>query len=585
MGEVEGQEAQTAKSPRWEWIAAGALSALVVALHAVRLFFAGALWRDEAAAARLAQLPTLGEIRGLFQHEAFPLLFPCTVRVYTLLFGNGDLAFRAFGFAVGLGIVSILWWNARSTARTVPLLSLALLGLDLPFLVYGDSLRGYGLGSAFLLLTYGLLARALAAPPAPHPAERGRAKRLAPLAPFVPAALAAIASVQVLLSNASLVGALCAAAALVAVRRRRHRRVGQAVGIGACGALAALSLLPYAGSLAAARRQWSFIVVYPVGPSRLFHEFASTLGPLVVRLIWLGLVGVGLWAVARRSEQEDRTLFAALTIPCVLVSNGVFLSILSYTPRPWYFLPLLALLASALDTLFAGLARSADGSWRRSWPLRSLPPARLRVAAVVVLLAAQAVPLAQSATLRQTNVDRVARQVASAAAPGDLVVVDPWYFGVSFNRYYRGTARWVTLPDLPDHRIHRYDLLKVRMAARHPIDDVLAAVAATLRSRHRVWLVGGYKALRPNDDLSFLQPLPELPPAPHSPDGWHDRPYTLAWSRELTVFLELHAARLEPMAIPAGERANPLEDLPLTVAGGWQERMAAAVRLNPRRAG
>jgi hypothetical protein len=578
---VEGQEARTPKISRWEWIAAGALSALVVALHAVRLWFAGALWRDEAAAARLAQLPTLGEIRGLFQHEAFPLLFPFTVRVYTFLFGNGDLAFRAFGFAVGLAIVAILWWNARSTARTVPLLSLALLGLDLPFLVYGDSLRGYGLGSAFLLLTYGLLARALETPPAKRRVER--------LAPLALAALAAISSVQVLLSNASLVSALCAAAALVAVRRRRHRRVGQAVGIAGCGALAALSLLPYAGSLAAARRQWSFIVVYPVGPSRLFHEFASTLGPLVVRLIWLGLVGVGLWAVARRSQQDDRTLFAALTIPCALVSNGVFLSILSYTPRPWYFLPLLALLASALDTLFAGLARSAGGwrGWRGWW--RSIPPARLRVAAVVVLLAAQAVPLARSAALCQTNVDRVARQVASAAAPGDLVVVDPWYFGVSFNRYYRGTARWVTLPDLPDHRIHRYDLLKVRMAARHPIDDVLEAVAATLRSRHRVWLVGGYKTLRPEDDLSFLPPLPELPPAPHTPDGWHDRPYTLAWSRQLTVFLEVHAARLEPVAISpgkrAGERANPLEDLPLTVAGGWQERVAAAAPLNPRRAG
>ncbi len=581
---MEGQAAQSAKRARWEWIAAGALSALVVALHAVRLLFAGALWRDEAAAARLAQLPTLGEIRGLFQHEAFPLLFPYTVRAYTCLFGNGDLAFRAFGFAVGLAIVAILWWNARSTARTVPLLSLALLGLDLPFLVYGDSLRGYGLGSAFLLLTYGLLARALEAPPA---------KRWTPSVALVPAALAAVASVQVLLSNASLVGALCAAAALVALRRRRHRRVGLAVGIAACGALAALSLLPYAGSLAAARRQWSFIVVYPVGPSRLFHEFASTLGPLVVRLTWLGLVGVGLWAVVRRSQQDDRTLFAALTIPCALASNGVFLSILSYTPRPWYFLPLLALLASALDTLFAGLARSADR--------RAGPPARLRVWAVVVLLAAQAVPLARSAALRQTNVDRVARQVASAAAPGDLVVVDPWYFGVSFNRYYRGTARWVTLPDLPDHRIHRYDLLKVRMAARHPIDDVLAEVTATLRSGHRVWLVGGYKTLRPNDDLSFLQPLPELPPAPQTPDGWHDRPYTLAWSRELTVFLELHAGLLKPVAISpgerAGERANPLEDLPLTVAGGWQERVATAATVaatspsaatapvNPRRAG
>src|ERR1700729_80013 len=110
MGEVEGQEVRTAKISRWEWGAAVALSALVVALHAVRLLFAGALWRDEAAAARLAQLPTLGEIRGLFQHEAFPLLFPFTVRAYTFLFGNGDLAFRAFGFAVGLAIVAILWW-------------------------------------------------------------------------------------------------------------------------------------------------------------------------------------------------------------------------------------------------------------------------------------------------------------------------------------------------------------------------------------------------------------------------------------------------------------------------------------------
>src|ERR1700688_4736445 len=76
--------------------------------------------------------------------------------------GGGARALRAFGLAVGLGIAGILWLNARTTARTVPLLSLALLGLDVPFLVFGESLRGYGMGSALILLTYGLLARALA---------------------------------------------------------------------------------------------------------------------------------------------------------------------------------------------------------------------------------------------------------------------------------------------------------------------------------------------------------------------------------------------------------------------------------------
>ena len=84
-----------------------------------------------------------------------------------------------------------------------PLLSVALLGLDLPFLIYGDSVRGYGLGSALILLTFGLLARALGEP------------RREPGVPAILAACAAVASVQVLLSNAALVGALCASAAVL----------------------------------------------------------------------------------------------------------------------------------------------------------------------------------------------------------------------------------------------------------------------------------------------------------------------------------------------------------------------------------
>jgi hypothetical protein len=245
--------------------------------------------------------------------------------------------------------------------------------------------------------------------------------------------------------------------------------------------------------------------------------------------------------------------FAGLTIVCAVVANGIFLERLGYPPRPWYFLPLMALLASALDTIFGSLAHSRGGRY-----------ATLRLVAVALVAAAQAVPLWQHLTIRQTNADLVAREVARSAAPQDLVVVLPWYYGVSFNRYYAGPARWLTLPDIPDHRIHRYDLLKPRLAARHPLDDVLWEVAATLRSGHRVWLAGN--ASWP--EIGEAVALP--PPAPHSPIGWHDDPYLVAWSRGFGRFLEQHAAVIAHVAVPTHQPVSGLEDLQLAVVEGWR---------------
>jgi len=560
---TRGRGAGAAAIRAWEWAAAAALTAVVGALALVRMLCAGGLWRDEAGAARLATLPTLHEVVGLFQHEAFPPLFPFLVRTYSHLVGGGDRELRAFGLAVGLCIAACLWLNARTTARTVPLLSLALLGLDAPFLVFGDSLRGYGMGSALILLTYGLLARALAGKPG---------ARQWPL--ILLTAVTAIASVQVLMSNAALLLALCAAAVTVAVARRRF---GLAAGIAGCGAAAALSLLPYAPQLAAARRQWSIIVTYPVGAHQIALAFAATVGPRPVLFAWLLLIVVGLAGVSRELARRRSTVsrpeaaqttqaaedpwhngaaaFGGLTIVGAVLANWFFLENLGYTVRPWYLLPLMALLASALDTIFGALSRSGDD--------RQL--AMVRLAAVALIAAVQAVPLWQHLTTRQTNADLVAQEVTTAAAPQDLVVVLPWYYGVSFNRYYSGSARWLTLPDIPDHRIHRYDYLKARLASPHPVDDVLAAVAATLRSGHRVWLAGRTRWPAPGD------PVDMPPPAPGSPAGWHDFPYLLQWSRQLGRFLEGHATTVTTVAVPGGEPVDSLEDLSLAVAQGWRE--------------
>ncbi|HYL05213.1 MAG TPA: hypothetical protein VE075_04185 [Thermoanaerobaculia bacterium] len=589
---TRGRQAGAAAVPGWEWAAAVTLTAAVAALALVRMLHAGGLWRDEAGAARLATLPTLREVVGLFQHEAFLPLFPVTVRAYSHLVGGGDRELRAFGLAVGLCIAACLWLNARTTARTVPLLSLALLGLDAPFLVFGDSVRGYGMGSALILLTYGLLARALA----------GKAgDRQWPLALLI--AIAAVASVQVLMSNAALLAALCAAAAAVAVARRRF---GLAAWIVGCGAAAALSLLPYAAQLAAARRQWSVIVTYPIGVHQIALAFADTVGPRPVLFVWLllivaGLTGVGRELARRRpagrrqaAEAADdekareaakaakaakaapatraaeaaaavqepswsgAAAFAGLTIAGAVLANYLFLQNLGYPLRPWYFLPLMALLASALDTIFGVLSRSRGR-------LATVRFTTMRLAAVALIAVAQAVPLWRHLASRQTNADLVAQAVTSAVGPQDLVVVLPWYYGVSFNRYYTGAAHWLTLPEIPDHRIHRYDYLKARLASPHPLDDLLAAVGATLRSGHRVWLAGSVKWPAPGE------PVVMLPPAPTTAAGWHDYPYLVDWSLLLGRFLESHATAVTKVAVPAGEPVSNLEDMSLAVAQGWRE--------------
>ncbi|HEY6322912.1 MAG TPA: hypothetical protein VJA16_15280 [Thermoanaerobaculia bacterium] len=586
---------ETGAAPRrLEWAAAALLSLFTVWAHGERLVHGGGLWRDEAAAVRLATLPSLRAVWRLFPHEAFPLAVPLAIRSFTGVAGSGDGALRVFGMLVGLAVAAALWVSARAAGRTLPLLSLALLAGNAPFVVFGDSLRGYGLGSLCIVLGFAALARLLRRP--------GPASATAAL-------LAMVGAVQCLLGNAALVAALCAAAALAALaalpapaaaaRRRAGRRVAfVAMNVGLA---AAVSLLPYAAPLMAARA-WSVVVVYHPGLRRIVQMVGATLGP--ARAAWAVLavlaVAATVWTLAGRRGlsgnrqgdtpgqaasdatapgstgaeatkiplpsspstlppspsqdrpgAEDMRLFAVLALALGIAAQLLFQEFLGYTPRAWYDLPLLALVACALEPLVAALCRT--------------PLARLARVALAIALAAAMLPYeVPRLRLRMTNADLVARRLASAAAPDDLVLVSPWYYGVSFNRYYRGPASWMTMPDLPEHDVHRYDLLKARLAAPHPIDDVLAAAQRTLSGGHRVWLVGQLRLPPPG------QAPPVLPPAPASPAGWHDFPYVESWALQLGAMLRAHAGTLARVPVPSPDPVSPLENMTLAVAAGWR---------------
>src|SRR4051812_46284551 len=130
-----------------EWLIAIALTAFALTLHFVRIRYAGPLWRDEIAALNLARMESWGDIWRYFPHEAFPLLFPAILRAYTSPLGTSNFALRIFGFLVAAMFLGIIWTNARLTRRHLPLVTLTLIGTSPLFLIWGDTIRAYGLAS------------------------------------------------------------------------------------------------------------------------------------------------------------------------------------------------------------------------------------------------------------------------------------------------------------------------------------------------------------------------------------------------------------------------------------------------------
>ena len=525
-----------------EWVVALVLSATIILLLIVRATHAGGLWRDECAVVQLARMPLVSDIFHNFQHEAFPPLFPLIVRAYTILFGSTDLGLRIFGVCVGCLLIAAFWVNARSLSNDVPLIALGLTSLNTTFFVWGTTIRGYGLGSAMIVLIFGCLCALVVT-------INWRS--------IVTATLVCLFGVQVLLYNSVLLLAIGGAAVVLLLLQRRFK---QALVILAVCAVAIFLLLPYVPAYLHAR-DWNILVRgWPTSYS-LWKHFEVALGnpgysiPALWYAIAVGLMGVFIFRLRRNrgSDQETPLVwFAILASGMSLIGCYAFLRVLSYTTSNWYYLAFICILAAALDLTASILCRS---NWLRF--------CRLAVATAVLVIA----PAADwsAITERQTNVDLAARTVTERAGPNDLVVVVPWQFGIPFNRYYRGSAHWTTIPNIEDHTVHRYDLFKAKMVSDHPIDDLTAAIRTTLSSGSGVWFVGGLNLPRPEDGPMIL------PAAPASRFKWDNRAYTAAWWQQLSVFTVIHANKVDqvPLSAPNSVRVNELEETSLSVAAGW----------------
>jgi hypothetical protein len=521
-----------------------ALMVFLVILHFIFFLHSGVLWRDEISTVNLINLPLWSALWGNLHFDSFPVLWILLLKAWSAAgLASTDATLRLLGLIIGFGVLSALWYAARSLEMRLPIISLVLFAMS-PVVFFGDTLRAYGLGVLLILLSLGAMWRFLR-----HPTVMR----------MILCAAIIILSVHSLYHNSFLVFAICVSAAVVGVYRRQRKVILFSLGT---GMIAAISLLPYIGIISKVG-DYNVIMKFPITLSWICDKLKQTIDPSGILLTWIWItlalftIIILIWFLVksmptRFGEQKDLAVFLLSTMVISVIAYIFFIKILSYPTQSWYYLPLLAILIVIIDKAIDIVCKN------------NLSRRVIRIVCVLGVAAATFTNSWDAAHIRRTNMDVLATKLETLVGKNDLIVVTRHYYGISFARYYKGSVSWVTLPEIADHSGHRYDLVKNKMMESEPIKHLLQKTISTMQGGNNVWLVGGLDFLRPGE-------IPrELPPAPNSSYGWSEGAYLSAWSDMVAYTLQTYGQTLTFISIPVDDPVSELENLPLMVVGGWR---------------
>lgn len=514
---------------------------LITVSHVQMMLHAGALWRDEVQTFHLASLESLGTIVDLLQFDSFPILWILILRVWIFAGLGSETGLRILGMLVGLAGCLSLIWVCRLIGSRIPILALALFGFCPVVYLYGNSLRAAGCGMVLLFLTLGFFWKALQDPSPRNVAFLG---------------IFSILSVHCVYYNSILLFAMGMGGVAVGLRQRDRRKVLMVLGIGTA---AAVTLLPYWNVVS--RTEWGVLIQAPFTVSQMIGKFRETLELAGSHIFWIWLVILAtaipacLWRYCAKAgesdfQAKDRALFLLTTLAVAVVGYGTFLKVLSYPTQYWYYLAILAMLAVLLDSAIQILAESR-------------PAVRvIRLVGVLIILSTTCLQTWNAVHTRMTNIDLSASVLNKVTTANDLIVVNPWFLGISFDHYYQGTVPWVTVPPVADHRFHRYDLFMEKMTEDYPLAAVHAKIRKTLEEGNRVWVLGWIPF--PKD----APPPAALPPAPHSAYGWSEFAYESVWWQQTAHLILRHAKKAEIIQSEYSGAVQPFENIPLLVFHG-----------------
>ena len=545
---AEAADAQTGSPAdqiqRAELLVAAGITFLVAALHVLLLWNRGPLWRDEISSLALATQPSWAAFWNALTLDPCPVSFFVLLRGWSAIAGDSDFALRTLGCLIGLACLGAFWVSARLLRRKTPILSLILIGASPTLLIWGDSLRAYGLGVFWAVLCFAFFWRVIAQP-----------SRLS----VACATAASIMSVHALYVDALVVFACGVAAAAVAARRRLWARAALVLGI---GAVAALSLLPYLPVLRSASEWAALLRINPPFTDSFWMLNFALLGPWHVPFwVWVVLAAVAVIIPFRRREGNspsdslpiwsDLPQYALLAALVAFASTIVFFRLVGWGTNVWYFLPLLAIVAVAIDTV----VDARPGS-------KALPAARIVVALIGFGFSA---PLLLKATeIRASNLDQVAAIVGKHATADDLIIVWPMTDGITFKRYLDRPLSWVTIPQTSNLPAQPGDDILKPFREANSLQPTLDRVEATLRNGGRVWVASSWPLGLREGGLPAVLPLDPQQPRTM---GYFLR----GWGFHLAAKLHAHASEGRRIAVPEEQPVSIYERCRLSVFSGWKE--------------
>ncbi len=430
------------------------------------------LWGDEVQFLNVAALPDYTTITHfLYAHESHPPLFYFLAHLAGVLAGDSAVVTGLITLIASILLIPVAWWVASLSGRPgAGIAAASLVALSVPLSALGVQLRPYSLFSVLLLGTAGALLRACAG-------DQGRTPWRA-----VWAVLMLLLLYLHHLAVFVLVAELLALAWLAwhtgeVVRELRAWVPWVAVVI--VVAIPDFILLYHqhevTGYLSSSDSS-------PLLPFRQLGRLALTFpGELLLGLAASVAAVFGGW---RRQPKTMGCPRVATVLGGMFLLLCLMLLIAGYRQ---------SVLVEHLVLPFAPLGLVAAGIVLASAFARG----RRRAAMLWSLFAVACLVLSALFTVgwSKTDLDLMARYVDAEAAPGDLVILLPGWFGAAFNHYLRKPHSQIDYPVIGVVRRYHFDYHVARIRDAGPLAVALDSIAAAAATGRRVWLVSPSKWL------------------------------------------------------------------------------------------
>lgn len=482
-------------SKKLEWLLY-LLFAWIIFLHLFRLIKAGPMWRDEISSIYVATAPSLKCLYNAQAYDSFPLLNALILRLWITIFGIGtnvssanDFYIRIYGFLCGLALISALIWTCVRAFKSKPIFSIILFALSPAVIIWGDSIRAYGLGTAMIIIFMGLLWRLIISPS---------------ILNFYLTATFGILSVWTLYGNAFLVLSICGAGMLLSIIQKRNSIALKILLIGLISALSLLlnlttfkklvlfskSVNQYITIDCIMRSSWNFITVFGV-----IYGYMFILALIISIIICISII-CKKKEKDLNSENDSLFTFILLTLIFSILTFTLYLHIIGIPPQNWYFIPIAAVIVSLID-----------GSLRSLYSDKCINKIIFLIIIISTILFGPS--SLQMLAVRMTNVDQVAENIQTHATKKDLILLNDPYQASTFVRYYHGAGDvQVWPPCSPD--LLKSQALNPILNATYSKNDAIAPLLQncnkTLSIGGKVWLVGAPTAVPIDSPPHMLNP-------------------------------------------------------------------------------